>query len=97
MDEMYTECTKFVPSDRPTVQQIVARLQMQACDNNHSICRNIPLSVSQSTAVEHHDKLVAVGAASCRDIPDDATNACALLAVGIADRLMQELRTVQGK
>ena len=94
VDEIYSECTKFVPSDRLTAQQIVARLQ--AYDHNHSISRNIPLSVSQSTAVEDHDKLVAVGVASWGNIPNDATNGCALLAVGIADQLIQELRIVKG-
>ena len=45
-----------------------------------------PLSVSQSTAVECHDKLVAAGAIPLnKDISSDATNSCAFLSVLITD------------
>ena len=94
VDEIFTQCTKFAPSDRPSVEQIVARLQVR--DDNRSISHDIPLNVSQSTAVEGHDRLVAVSAASGGDILDDATNGCALLSVGIADQLMQEPTIVKG-
>lgn len=68
-------------------------------DEKRSISPDIPLSVSQSTAVEYHDQLVAVGAAPPgEDIADDATNSCALLAVGIADKLLEEgSQTGRGK
>lgn len=42
--------------------------------------------MSQSTAIENHDKLVAVGATPLdQEISDDATNSCAFLSVLIAD------------
>lgn len=88
VDEIFAQCTKFAPSDRPSAEQILARLQVR--DDNRSISHDIPMNVSQSTAVEGHDRLVAVSAASGGDILNDATNGCALLAVGIADQLMQE-------
>ena len=94
VDEIFAKCTKFAPSDRPSAEQIVAWLQVR--DDNRSISHDIPLNVSQSTAVEGHDRLVAVSAASGGDILNDATNGCALLAVGIADQLMQEPTIVKG-
>lgn len=82
-------------SDRPSAEQIVARLQVR--DDNRSISHDIPMNVSQSTAVEGHDRLVAVSAASSGDILDDATNGCALLAVGIADQLILCLKSNQDR
>lgn len=82
-------------SDRPSAEQIVARLQVR--DDNRSISHDIPMNVSQSTAVEGHDRLVAVSAASGGDILDDATNGCALLAVGIADQLILCLKSNQDR
>ena len=61
-------------------------------DDNSSISRDISLIISQTTAAEGHDGLVAVSAASGGDIQDG----CALLAVGIADQLMQEFTIVKG-
>ena len=48
--------------------------------------RDVPLSVSQSAAVECHDKLVAAGAIPLnKNIPNDATNSCAFLSVLTTD------------
>ena len=95
VDESFDECTKFRPADRPSTAWVADLLQ----DEKRSISPDIPLSVSQSTAVEYHDQLVAVGAAPPgEDIADDATNSCALLAVGIADKLLEEgSQTGRGK
>lgn len=49
-------------------------------------CLDIPLSVSQSTALGRHEELVAAGATPLyQDIPGDATNSCAFLSVLIAE------------
>lgn len=71
VDEIYAQCTKFVLPDRPSAEQIVARLQVR--DDNRLISRNIPLSISQSTTVEGHDRLVALGTASGGDIPGNSS------------------------
>lgn len=56
-------------------------------------CRNIPLAVSQSTAVECYDHLVAaVGHALPGHIPGDATNACAFLSLLISDLVLEQDR-----
>ena len=93
LNETFEECTHFETEGRPSVTRVAELLQ---ADESRSISRDILLSVSQSTAVECHDRLVAVGAAAPGDIVDDATNSCALLAVGIADQLLDEGRIERG-
>ena len=59
--------------------------------------RDILLSVSQNTAVECHDKLVAAGAIPLnKNIPNDATctNSCAFLSVLITDLLVGQTGNV---
>ena len=85
VDESFEECTNFTPTDRPSAARVVHLL---AASENPSIFRDIPLSVSQSTAVECHNRLVAVGAPSPGHIANDGTNSCALLAVSIADKFL---------
>ena len=91
VDRGFDECTKFRPADRPSAAWVAGIFQ----DKEGSISIDFPLGAGQSTAVEDHDRQVAVGAACPDDvIADDATNACALLAVGIADKLVQEGRRI---
>lgn len=84
MERILNECVKFCPANRPKVVEIVQLFQ----DVKHLKLtgRDIPLSVSQSTAVECHDKLVAAGAIPLnKNISNDATNSCAFLSVLITD------------
>lgn len=84
MERILNECVTFCPANRPKVVEIVQLFQ----DVKHlkQTGRDIPLSVSQSTAVECHDKLVAAGAIPLnKGISNDATNSCAFLSVLIAD------------
>ena len=55
--------------------------------------RDIPLPVSQSAAVECHDKLVAAGAIIPlnKNIPNDATNSCPFLSVLITDLFVRRV------
>ena len=84
MEGILNECATFCPTNRPTVLKIVQLFQ----DVKHlkPTGRDIPLSVSQSTAIECHDKPVAAGAIPLnKNIPNDATNSCAFLSVLITD------------
>ena len=91
VDRGFDECTKFSPADRPSAAWVADLFQ----DKEGSTSLDVPLGASQSTAVEDHDRLVGVGTACPGDVnTDDATNACALLAVGIADKLVEEGRRI---
>ena len=84
LERILNGCVTFCPTKRPKVLKIVQLFQ----DIKHlkPTGRDIPLSVSQSTAVECHDKLVAAGAIPLKkDISNDATNSCAFLSVLITD------------
>ena len=83
------ECGNFDPLKRPTAVKVVEMLT----EKKALPCYDIPLAVSQSTAVENHDDLVAVGAATLQVIAEDATNSCAFLLVLICNHVIeQELR-----
>ena len=83
MEIIFNASARFCPKDRPKGSQMVQLFR----DSKHPApCRDISLSVSQSTAVVCHDKLVAVGATPLgEDIPNDAINSCAFLSVIITD------------
>ena len=58
-----------------------------------TVCRNIPLAVSQSTSVEQHDELIADGAIPMSNVVSgDATNSSSFLSVLIAGRILEERR-----
>ena len=83
MEAISSQCTCFCPKSRPKVCEVVQLFQDAKVK---SPCHDIPLSTSQSTAIEHHDKLVAVGVTPLdQEIADDATNNCAFLSILIAD------------
>ena len=88
MEKPFKQCACFSPEDRPKCPEIV---QLFRASKQGSLCRDIPLSVSQTTAVDHHDNLVAVGATSLNaDIPNDAINSCSFLSVIITDLFVEE-------
>lgn len=94
MENIFTECTRFCPADRPSVSQIVKLLQERKILPPGR--RYILLTVSQSTAVECHDKLVAAGAVPLDNVSHDATNSCAFLSVIITDLFLAEHRPALG-
>ena len=94
MENIFTECTRFCPADRPSVSQIVKLLRERNIPPPG--CRYIPLTVSQSTAVECHDKLIAAGAVPLDNVSHDATNSCAFLSVIITDLFLAEHRPALG-
>ena len=79
VEKVYDLCYQYCPTDRATLQQAVTIL----CEDTSGLrCGNI---LSQSTAVEQTDQLVANGKERNPVIADDATNNCAFLWVVIAD------------
>ena len=83
MEAIFSQCTQFCPKSRPRVQEVV---QLFEAAKIKPPCHDIPLSTSQSTAIERHDKLVAVGDIPLdQDIPDDATNSCAFLSILVTE------------
>ena len=88
MEKPFKQCACFFPEDRPKCPEIV---QLFRASKQGPLCRDIPLSVSQATAVNHHDNLVAAGATPLNvDIPNDATNSCSFLSVIITDLFVKE-------
>ena len=89
LERVFEECTNFDSTKRPEAPYLVEMLNQR----EGSICRNIPLAVSQSSAVEQHDQLVAEGAILVSDlIAGDATKSCSFLSVLIAQRILAERR-----
>lgn len=88
LEAIFYESTRFGPKDRPSAGQVVQLFQNV---NTRPPCRDIPLSASQSTAIECNDKLVAIGATPLNEnIPNDATNSCAFLSVLITELFIVE-------
>ena len=88
MELPFKQCARFSPKDRPKCPEIVQSFR----NSKHGAsCRDIPLSVSQTTAVDRHDTLVAAGATPLNaDVPNDATNSCSFLSVIITDLFVEE-------
>lgn len=90
LEKIYKKCVDFDSSARVNSSRLVGMLNAREVPVR---CRDIPLAVSQSTAVEQHDQLVAEGViASPHVIPGDATNSCSFLSVLIADHFLEERR-----
>ena len=81
LEWVFEECTNFDSRKRPEALYLVEMLNQ----SEGSVCRNIPPAVSQSSAVEQHNQLVAEGAIPVSGlIAGDATNSCFFLSVLIA-------------
>lgn len=88
LEAIFYESTRFGPKDRPSAGQVVQLFQNV---KTRPPCRDIPLSASQSTAIECNDKLVAIGATPLNEnIPNDATDSCAFLSVLITELFIVE-------
>jgi primosomal replication protein N len=57
---------------------------------NRQVCCDIPLAVSQGTALENHDKLLVMGSVVPDVIFADATNSCAFLSLLVSDMVLEE-------
>ena len=74
--QAFEKCTSFVPSDCPSAAEITAFI---AGEGEISSCVNVPLSVSQTTAVATFDRrmLAEDRAGVCLNaITNDGTNGC---------------------
>ena len=91
ISEAFKRCTKFTPSERPTVAEIAKLLNEE---NGVPTCQDIPLKVSQTSAVADFDRSLLTAGRQLRKgldmIPNDATNGCAFLCLQVTDRLIQD-------
>ena len=86
---IFEKCADFDPTKRPTAPILVEMFSQK----EDTVCRNIPLAVSQSTSVEQHDALIADGAIPMSNVVSgDATNSSSFLSVLIAGRILEERR-----
>lgn len=84
LENLYHACTQWDPSERPPAREFVGRLDGYP---DLFLCENIPLQVSQASALQAHDHNVAqsIAVSSARmpaefSAPDnDGTNACSFL------------------
>ena len=83
IEAIFSQCAHFCSRSRPSVQEVVQLFQVAKINPPR---HDIPLLTSQSTAIERHDRLVAVGdIPTDQDIPDDATNSCAFLSILVTE------------
>ena len=75
--ELFEKCTAFAPKDRPNTKDIVDLL----IKTSGSSCLNIPLRVSQNSAVENATDFNEV---------TDGTNSCALLSLAFCNLLFKK-------
>lgn len=75
--ELFEKCTTFAPKDRPVAKDIVDFL----CKTSGSRCLDIPLRVSQNSAVENATGL---------NESTDGTNSCASLSLAFCDLLFKK-------
>ena len=87
--QAFEKCTSFVPSERPSASEITAFISGEGEISN---CVNVPLSVSQTTAVATFDRrmLAEDRVGVCLNaIIKDGTNSCAFFCLQIADYLLR--------
>ena len=89
VEAVHLAATTFPARARPTLEELDAILKMpDHCD----CCFN--LKFSQNSALEKSDAQIAVECANGKqapgfvDVPNDGTNACAFLAIKIADKII---------
>ena len=90
VSEAYEKCTCFRPSERPPAAEIKELFRE---DNHVPTCKDIPLKVSQSSAVASYDHEVLSAGCELKEmavIPNDGTNACVFLCLLISDRLYRD-------
>ncbi|KAK3728841.1 hypothetical protein QZH41_007645 [Actinostola sp. cb2023] len=80
----HERCTQLNPKDRPTAEEIVQSFEAETMPR----CRNIPLAISQSSAVEQGSMMMA---SRENNIHNDGTNSCAFLSVHFCHRLITEI------
>lgn len=88
--EAYEQCTRFMPTERPLIAEIQELFEK---NNFFPHCQDIPLNVSQTTAVAPYDQSAILAGGELKEpheIPNDATNACAFLCLLISDRLYRD-------
>ena len=102
IEEIFEMCTKFEPSCRPKISEILQFSNLQLDPSQSLIIKC--LNVSQSTAVEKKDCEVAlrihaashnIGGDLSEDqniVENDATNACVFLALRVCDIFLQNVR-----
>ena len=102
IEEIFEMCTKFEPSCRPKMSEILQFSNLQLDPSQSLIIKC--LNVSQSTAVEKKDCEVAlrihaashnIGGDLSEDqniVENDATNACVFLALRVCDIFLQNVR-----
>lgn len=91
ISEAFEQCTSFTPSERPSVREIEELFS--ATETDKPIVRDIPLKVSQTSAVSNFDRSALVAGVALKEpavIPNDATNGCAFLCLQIANLLLQD-------
>ena len=95
LEEAYVGCINFDPRKRFSLSEIEEVLDGRC--NIHRTCDIVKLNVTQSTAVEQVDRHIAEEIQKENQQPcpltisNEATNACAFLAVKIADSIFHEL------
>ena len=93
LEAAYLACTTFANQERPSLEAIKEILHKE--QDFHTDCECCyQLKVSQSSALEIKDAEVAANCANGKSAPgflqvqNDGTNACAFLAIKIADRII---------
>ena len=87
LEQVFENCTYFDSTKRINASCFVDMLN----PSEGSVCRDIALAISQSSAVEQYDQLVAENALPVTSvIVGDATNSCSFLSVLVAERVLAE-------
>lgn len=80
IDDLYESCTIHNPLNRPSTKDVLQHLRSRSNDANGK-CRNFCLSISQNSAIEQADHLLAAGNPASHPITNDGSNSCAFLSV----------------
>ena len=86
IEDVFKRCLSFTPQERPSAQEVRKILER---DNLSAPCRDIPLSCSQTSAIEN-----VATATKCNlhvsNILNDGTNSCAFLSVLIMGKSIHD-------
>jgi hypothetical protein len=92
LEEVFDQCTNFDAMARPSPAKMLCTFWKSLLDCFHCL----PLTISQATILDQYDAFLAANlggnelqpAPELTSPPNDATNACAFLSLGISDRLL---------